>query len=168
VRRTPDTGRSDDATLAIRPPAGADAPRLDALVVQLGYPSRAGEIRARIERLVTLPDHLLLVAEENGTVIAWVHAAEQELFESGRRCEILGLVVDTARRRGGVGRTLVAAVEHWARARGLTEVSVRSNVVRAESHPFYERLGYARAKTQHVYRKSLLRDSSRAGAEGQA
>jgi hypothetical protein len=28
-------------------------------------------------------------------------------------------------------------------------------VVRAESHPFYERLGYLRTKTQHAYRKTL-------------
>ena len=139
----------------IRPPTRSDTPRLDALVVQLGYPSWPDEIGERIERLVGLPDHLLLVAEEDGTVVAWVHAAEQELFESGRRCEILGLVVDRTRRRGGLGRALVAEVERWARARGLQEVSVRSNVVREESHPFYERLGYARAKTQHVYRKAL-------------
>jgi hypothetical protein len=32
---------------------------------------------------------------------------------------------------------------------------VRSNVVRAESHQFYERLGYARVKTQHAYRKRI-------------
>jgi len=31
----------------------------------------------------------------------------------------------------------------------------RSNAVRAESHPFYQRLGYARTKTQHYYRKAL-------------
>jgi hypothetical protein len=34
-------------------------------------------------------------------------------------------------------------------------MTVRSNVVRAESHPFYERLGYVRSKTQHAYRKHL-------------
>ena len=32
---------------------------------------------------------------------------------------------------------------------------VRSNVTRPESHPFYERLGYERIKTQHSYRKTL-------------
>ena len=144
----------------IRPPTRADAPRLDDLVVQLGYPSRAGEILARMERLLSRPDQFLRVAEEGGAVVAWVHAAEQELFESGRRCEILGLVVDRARRRGGLGGALVAEVERWAAARGLAEVSVRSNVVREESHPFYARLGYARAKTQHVYRKVLPADAS--------
>jgi hypothetical protein len=30
------------------------------------------------------------------------------------------------------------------------EIAVRSNTVRAESHPFYERAGYVRVKTQHV------------------
>jgi len=143
------------AGVRIRPAAAADAGRLDDLVVQLGYPSRLGELRARVERLGSQPDHLLCVAEAGGLVIAWVHAAEQELFESGRRCEILGLVVDRAQRRGGVGRALVTEVERWAAARGLPEVAVRSNVAREESHPFYERLGYARAKTQHVYRKAL-------------
>jgi GNAT superfamily N-acetyltransferase len=143
----------------IRPPTRADTPCLDALVVQLGYPSRADEIRARIERLLSRPDQFLRVAEAGGSVVAWVHAAEQELFESGQRCEILGLVVDRTRRRSGLGSALVAEVERWASARGLAEVSVRSNVVREESHPFYERLGYARAKTQHVYRKLLPGDA---------
>ena len=60
------------------------------------------------------------------------------------------------RHRGlGVGRLLVTAVEQWAWARGLDQMAVRSNVTRSESHPFYERLGYVRAKTQHAYRKRL-------------
>jgi hypothetical protein len=52
---------------------------------------------------------------------------------------------------------LVAAAESWAARLGLSDVVVRSNVTRAESHPFYERLGYARTKTQHVYLKTVLR-----------
>jgi hypothetical protein len=43
----------------------------------------------------------------------------------------------------------------WAAGRALDVITVRSNVARAESHPFYERLGYVRAKTQHAYRKHL-------------
>jgi GNAT superfamily N-acetyltransferase len=82
-------------------------------------------------------------------------AGERELLESGRRCEILGLVVDSTHRGRGVGRRLVQAAEAWALARGLDQMAVRSNVGRAESHPFYERLGYVRAKTQHAYRKRL-------------
>jgi GNAT superfamily N-acetyltransferase len=96
-----------------------------------------------------------VAADAEGEVVGWIHGAEQVLVASGTRCEILGLVVDEAARRGGIGRQLVEAVERWALARGLPEVSVRSAVSRAESHPFYEQLGYNRVKSQHVYRKRL-------------
>ena len=79
----------------------------------------------------------------------------QELLESGRRCEILGLVVDEEYRATGIGRSLVERVEQWARSRDLLQMAVRSSVLRLESHPFYERLGYRRVKTQHSYRKEL-------------
>lgn len=96
-----------------------------------------------------------MAAGPDGTVIGWAHAAEQRFLGSAPCCELLGLVVDREWRRHGVGRALVAAMEEWARARGLTRMSVRSNVARGESHPFYEGIGYARAKTQRVYRKPL-------------
>ena len=109
----------------------------------------------RVARVIDRDEHVLLVAERAGQVVGWIHAAQQELVESERRCEILGLVVDTKQRRTGAGRCLVDAIEAWARQRGLEEVSVRSAITRAESHPFYERLGFVRAKTQHVYRKQV-------------
>lgn len=57
--------------------------------------------------------------------------------------------------RNGVGRALVASAEAWALGNGFSSIGVRSNVARVESHPFYERLGFARTKTQHVYSKTL-------------
>ena len=137
---------------AIRPATAVDAMRIAALSAELGYPSDPGEISFRLARLAASDTDLVLVAEHpEAGVVGWVHAAEEELLESGRRCEILGLVVGEAARRGGVGRALVSAVQTWAAARGLVAVTVRSNITRAESHPFYERLGFTRVKTQHVY-----------------
>jgi GNAT superfamily N-acetyltransferase len=57
--------------------------------------------------------------------------------------------------RAPVGKALVAAAEEWACAQGVDAITVRSNATRAESHPFYERLGYVRRKTQHSYAKAL-------------
>lgn len=142
--------------LTIRRAARSDAPRLAALSGVLGYPVAATELGARLERLLTSSRDVVLVAESAaGEVVGWLHGAEQELLESERRCEILGLVIDPEHRGRGIGRRLVGAVEAWARERGLEQMAVRSNVVRTESHPFYERLGYARAKTQHAYRKRV-------------
>jgi GNAT superfamily N-acetyltransferase len=129
--------------------------RLAELSTQLGYPADTSALSERLGSLVGRDDTVVLVAESEGEPIGWLHAAEVEILEYGRRCEILGLVVDARRRRSGAGRSLVAAAEAWGTARGLGQIAVRSNVTRAESHPFYERLGYERWKTQHAYRKPL-------------
>jgi GNAT superfamily N-acetyltransferase len=135
--------------------ASSDARALAELSDTLGYPVDEGRMAARLERLLARAEDEILVAECAGQVVGWIHGSEQELLEAGRRCEILGLVVDAGHRGRGVGRLLVAEVERWAAGRGLETMAVRSNVIRSESHPFYERLGYVRVKTQHAYRKSL-------------
>jgi GNAT superfamily N-acetyltransferase len=122
----------------------------------LGYPTSREAVAERLERLLRRSGEAVLVAESpSGQVIGWIHGSEQELLESGRHCEILGLVVDPEYQGQGVGRRLVVAVERWAVMRGLEQIAVRSNVLRTDSHPFYERLGYTWTKTQHAYRKPL-------------
>jgi len=140
---------------ALRSAAPADAPAIAALSGTLGYPARPDEVAGRLGRILARSDHVVLVCVDGGRLVGWIHAAELDVLEYGTRCDILGLVVDAACRRAGVGRRLVGAVEEWASARGLEQMAVRSNVARSESHPFYERLGYVRAKTQHAYRKRL-------------
>jgi GNAT superfamily N-acetyltransferase len=134
----------------------SDAARLAELSDMLGYPVESEAIRRRLERLSAKPDHVVLVAETSShLVVGWIHAAEHDILEMGNFCEILGLVVAADQRGGGIGRRLLEQAEHWALERGLGEVSVRSNITRAESHPFYERLGFVREKTQHAYRKRI-------------
>jgi GNAT superfamily N-acetyltransferase len=143
-------------SLRLRGATPDDASRLAELSAILGYPVSAATMSRRLERILLLAGDIVLVAERpDGSVVGWIHGAERELLESGARCEILGLVVDQTQRRHGIGRSLVAAVESWALQRGIEQIAVRSNVVRAESHPFYEQLGYLRVKTQHSYRKRL-------------
>ena len=137
-----------DATLA-------DAARIAELSGILGYPNSPAAIAERLKRLLPRTGDLVLVADQLPPVMGWVHAAEQELLDSGRRCEILGLVVAPEVRGRGVGRKLIVAVEEWAVGLGLRQLAVRSNIVRTESHPFYERLGFVKLKTQHAYRKQL-------------
>jgi GNAT superfamily N-acetyltransferase len=142
--------------LDIRPARPTDAQALAALSSQLGYPVAVGSLTDRLDRLLGRADQVVMVAcAGSDGVVGWIHGADEELLEAERRCEILGLVVSHTRRRQRVGQRLVEAVEQWASTRGLVEMSVRSDIVRAESHPFYQRVGYERAKTQHVYRKRL-------------
>jgi GNAT superfamily N-acetyltransferase len=148
--------------VTVRNAALADAPDLAMLTGVLGYPVAADTLAQRLAPLLTRTEDVVLVAEvAPGRVVGWLHGAQQDRLESDRRCEILGLVVDAAYRGQGVGRQLVAAVEGWASKRGLEQMAVRSNVVRTESHPFYERLGYVRVKTQHGYRKQIAAGDAR-------
>ncbi len=151
------------ATMRVRRACEADAPELARLSGQLGYPSDAAAMRARLQKIITSADHAVFVAEPAGgpaggappALLGWVHVGRGIWLESGESAEILGLVVGAAARRGGVGRRLVAAAEQWSRAAGLARIVVRSNAVRPEAHAFYPKLDYTLAKTQRVYLKPL-------------
>jgi GNAT superfamily N-acetyltransferase len=122
----------------------------------LGYPVETDVFRQRLEGALLRADHILFVAETApGFLVGWIEGEEREILAVGRLCEIVGLVVSEAHRGAGVARRLVEAVERWATGRGLEQVSLRSNVIRPESHAFYEKVGYTRFKTQHAYRKRI-------------
>jgi GNAT superfamily N-acetyltransferase len=84
-----------------------------------------------------------------------VHVSLRPLLETDRQAEIGGLVVDRAHRRQGVGRSLMAWAEDWARARGCVAVQLRSNVERQETPSFYENIGYHQTKLARTFRKAL-------------
>jgi N-acetylglutamate synthase-like GNAT family acetyltransferase len=139
----------------VRKAKSTDAAGVADLSGILGYPVDRENMQRRLEKLGGREEHVVFVAERNGQIVGWIHGAERELLVVDRIGEICGLVVAEGERTSGAGRRLVEAVEQWARGRGLEQVSVRSNVARTESHPFYEKVGYTLLKTQHVYRKSL-------------
>lgn len=144
-----------NTAFAIRDATLADTAEIARLSAQLGYPADVAAFEARLRRLLDSPLHAVLVAA-GGTRLAGLIGLEHRItLESGERVEIVALVVDTAARRSGVGRALVAVAERWARERGLDTLFLRSNVVRPEAHAFYPDLGFARTKTQHVYGKRI-------------
>ena len=141
--------------VVVRRARSADAPAVAQLSDALGYPVTAEMMQRRLEEVGHCEDRVVFVAEADGQLVGWVEAAERSVLVAGGICEICGLVVDASKRTSGLGRRLVAEVERWAHERGFEQITVRSNVARPESHPFYERLGFTRTKTQHVYRKKL-------------
>jgi GNAT superfamily N-acetyltransferase len=132
-----------------------DVAEIARLAEELGYPASAEMMRARLDSLLAHPDHRISVVEEGNRLRGWIAVEHRRTLESGERIEIVGLVVDTRHRGGGVGRMLVADAEQWARQSGFDVILVRSNITRQASHPFYEHLGYIRRKTQHCYAKPL-------------
>jgi len=141
--------------ILFRPARAADAPGLVPLVEELGYPSPPERVAARLTRLLAAEDQLVVVAEEERALLGWIHAQEFLSLASDPTALVTGLVVDPGARRRGIGRGLVAAVEAWARARGLVSLRLRTRVARRDAQAFYRRLGFELAKHQLQFRKSL-------------
>jgi GNAT superfamily N-acetyltransferase len=132
-----------------------DIERVAALTTQLGYASTSEDVARRFAHIDGSPDQIVLVAEEGGAAIGWLHMAIHPYLEHDASAEILGLVVADGHRSRGVGEALVADAEAWARERHCPAVRVRSRVTRERAHSFYERHGYAREKTQHCFQKRI-------------
>jgi ribosomal protein S18 acetylase RimI-like enzyme len=142
-------------TVRIRPASVSDAAAIARLTTELGYPTSTDDMRFRLETLLPRDSQYIAVAESATEIVGWIAVEHRVVLESGTRAEIVGLVVAESARRSGAGSALVGEGEEWARQRGHRVINVRSNVARREAHPFYERLGYVRTKTQHAYRKDL-------------
>jgi ribosomal protein S18 acetylase RimI-like enzyme len=142
--------------VAVRRARPTDAERIAGLAGQLGYPTSAKEMKARLREALTDKDGACFVAEPRGGELAgWIHVSTTPLLEVERRAEVNGLVVDERARSGGAGALLLAAAERWARGKRCKSMSVRSNVLRERAHRFYLRNGYEHYKTQKAFRKGL-------------
>lgn len=140
----------------IRPAHIDDSAEIARLSGELGYPGTTEEIRFNLQKFLESSKCFVVVACGEGNQLSgWIVVERRISLESGEKAEITGLVVTASARRAGIGKALVSSAEHWTILQGLPAIRVRSNTTRPESHPFYERLGYTRMKTQHTYEKSL-------------
>ena len=141
---------------SIIPAQETDVAEIVRLSLELGYRTTDDQTRTALTQMLSSPYYFAIVASASaGRLLGWAVAERRLTLESGESAELTGLVVTTSARRLGVGRALVASAEHWALQNGFSSIRVRSNITRAESHPFYEHLGFERAKTQHTYQKLL-------------
>jgi len=142
--------------VSLRPALIDDSSAIAQLVHELGYRASARDVETRLSMLLVHDQYFLTVAvDSGGALLGMVNAERRLTIESGTSYEITGLVVSAHARRLGVGASLVAAAETWARSHGARIIRVRSNVVRPEAHAFYAGRGYALQKTQHCYTRPL-------------
>jgi GNAT superfamily N-acetyltransferase len=142
--------------LAIRPPRSQDAAALAELSGQLGYPVTADELTGRLAA-VTGNDHaaVLVASDATDRAIGWVHVELKRTLVAPLTAQIMGLVVDTGVRGGGVGRELLKAAEAWAAEHGCRQMLVGTRVTRERAHRFYAREGYSVQKTSYFLEKAL-------------
>ena len=88
-------------------------------------------------------------------MVGWVQVHFTRWLASDARGEVVGLVVSADTRGRGIGRQLMQAAEAWTKEQGGALLVLRSNILRKETHMFYERLGYAATKTSLNFSKML-------------
>jgi N-acetylglutamate synthase-like GNAT family acetyltransferase len=127
----------------IRDARPEDAAALARLIDQLGYPTSAEAVAARLQRLEASPADRLFVAELDGEVVgaASLHVSLTLEYDEPV-AKLSAIVVDERHRRGGIGEALARAVENEARAHGCCLVFLTTAERRADAHAFYRRLGY--------------------------
>jgi GNAT superfamily N-acetyltransferase len=121
----------------------SDATAIAALVTQLGYPTAGPEMQGRLARLLSHPEHTMVVAQSAGEVVGMASAEVGHALESdGTYGRITALVVDERWRGRGLGRLLMQRMERWCRERGAHRLTLTSGDHRVDAHKFYEAIGY--------------------------
>jgi GNAT superfamily N-acetyltransferase len=148
------TTATDDLT--IRGIMLSDAAVVAQLSCQLGYQSTEADVSRRLEAMLPLEgDHTVLVACLGEEVVGWGESEINRHVQSEPYALLTGLVVRDGVRSAGVGRRLCAAIESWARGRGVAKMVVTSRSTRERAHGFYLRGGYTEVKMSKVFEKSL-------------
>jgi GNAT superfamily N-acetyltransferase len=143
------------STVHIRPIQRADAAAAAVLCAQLGYPTDASALLARMEQVTGDANRAILVACVDDEVVGWIDLSIEYHLQTEPAGLIGGLVVSERARGQGIGLRLSRAAEDWARSRGVRRLRVRSNAIRERAHAFYLRDGYERVKTSAVFEKTL-------------
>ncbi len=129
--------------ILIRPARFADAPALAHLLTELGYRQGADQASAQLATWAGDPGGTVLVAESDGSPAGVIAAhAIPYLERPGSFVRVVALSVDPERRRSGVSRRLLAAVEAWANELGCSDVEVTSSRAREDARAFYEAAGF--------------------------
>ena len=147
----PDFPAPDSSTgLKIRPAGPDDVDAIARLLTELGYPTKAEEVPARLAGYDS-PDYAALLAESHDEVVALIglHLLSS-LHVASPACYITGLIVSERAQRQGIGRRLLAEAEAWARAHGCNRITVTSANHRDVAHAFYEANGFPQTGRRFV------------------
>lgn len=140
--------------IRIRDAKLSDVRKLALLMCELGYKTTSGEMRTRLQSILSDPHCSTFVAKIDnelcGMIGTLTHMSHEYDDLSGK---IIALVVSKRLRRSGIGRALIAAAEKDFVERNVTRVTLTTRFAREGAHRFYEALGYS--KTGFRFAKNL-------------
>ena len=131
-----------------------DAADINSLSVALGYsPVTDGVALIRLQQVLASSTDKVWVYQQESQVVGWLHAFIAVRLASAPFMEIGGMVVAPHCRQQGIGRRLVEQAKAWAQD-NHSNLRVRCNAKREDTHIFYEKAGFDKNKTQYVFEKA--------------
>lgn len=114
----------------------------------LGYDYPIELTKQRLNLVLDNQKARIYVAEFDGAVAGYIHAVDYDCIYFDSLKNILAIVVDESYRGNGVGKSLLSAVEKWAKEDGASGVRLVSGENRKNAHKFYKACGYKDRKVQ--------------------
>ena len=123
------------------------------------FPDLDAQDEAEMRALPSRDDAAVFIAErDDGSACGFVEVGTRP-YADGCRTSPVGYVeawyVDPDVRRQGVGRSLLAAAEAWARGRGYREIASDTRLDNTASQLAHERSGYMEVDRIVQYRKVI-------------
>lgn len=119
----------------------------------MGYDYPIEKTAQKLALLLSSGKDKIFVAVADNTVIGYIHANDYDVLYAPAMKNIMGIAVDPAYRRAGIGRALITAVESWARETDAKGIRLVSGAGRTNAHTFYRRLGFDGGKNQINFKK---------------
>jgi len=134
----------------------SDAPAIATLSEQLGYEVDPSDMKRRLALALEDCEQAVFVAQnDDGEVIGWASVLLYKSLVISPMALVGGLVVEKTYRRQGIGASLLAACEAWAKSNNCEAIRAHSSITRKEAHIFYAAKEYDILRTQYVLRKEL-------------
>lgn len=121
--------------------------------IGLGYDYPIEKTRVKLEKALSDPAQLVLVAECDGAVAGCIHLQDYDTLYFEPMKNILGLAVLPEYRRQGIATALLKAADQWAEETGAAGIRLVSGVSREGAHACYRRNGYQETHLQKNLRK---------------
>jgi N-acetylglutamate synthase-like GNAT family acetyltransferase len=141
--------------LHIRTAKKDDCTGITELSNQLGYPSSFDKVYEILDLVLNHDDHQVYIVEADDLIVGYIHLVSTMRISSDPFVEIAALIVHKSYQNKGVGKSLINESEKWTRSKGLSDIRIRSNIIREEAHKYFQRKGFQDLKTQHVFLKQL-------------
>jgi aminoglycoside 6'-N-acetyltransferase I len=103
-------------------------------------------------------DAAVIVADREGTLIGFAEAGERAYADGCDTSPVAyleGLYVDPQHRHQNIARSLVHAVEQWAKQRGLTEFASDCLLENNDSYRTHLAIGFEEVERSIKFRKAL-------------